>query len=119
MRPRLQSIHRRTETNRGCTDEKLVISATEKTGPLVPALLLAAVIVTVPGFSSAADPEAGAELAAPCLSCHPADDFLGESEAELLELIEDALADSGHPPDNRPLSETDLADIAAFFARGE
>ena len=98
---------------------KTVIGTDPKPGALLLTLMLAAMIAPATRLSWAADPEAGAEMAAPCLSCHSADDFLGESEADILELIEDALADGTHPPDDRGLSDTDLADIAAFFARGE
>lgn len=93
--------------------------ATQQKGFRLRGLLLAATLVVATESASAADPDAGAEKAAPCLSCHSADDFVGESEADILALIEDALADAMHPPDSRVLTETDLVDMAAFFARGE
>ncbi len=76
--------------------------------------------LALPGLSLAADADAGRTKAEPCLACHFSDDFVGESEADLLLLIEATLtADSEHPNDSNGLSETDLADIAAFFSRGE
>ena len=78
-----------------------------------------AVLLGVPAVSQAGDAEAGAELAGPCLACHRSDDFADRSAATVLAMIEDVLADPAHPPDDRILSGTDLADIAAFFARGE
>ena len=72
------------------------------------------------GVCSAADADAGAAKAASCLSCHFAGDFVGESEPDILAFIKATSApDSEHPPYDEGLSEADLADIAAFFARGE
>jgi hypothetical protein len=76
--------------------------------------------LTLPGLSLAADPDAGRTKAEPCLACHFSDDFVGESEADILLLTEATrAADSEHPGDGNDFSETDLADIAAFLARGE
>jgi len=83
-------------------------------------LILALTFLALPGFSLAADPDAGRTKAEACLACHFSDDFVGEREADILLLIEAIrAAGSGHPDDGNDLSETDLADIAAFFARGE
>jgi cytochrome c553 len=83
-------------------------------------LILASMLLALPGLSLAADPDAGRTKAEACLACHFSDDFVGEREADILLLIEAIrAADSGHPDDGNDLSETDLADIAAFFAQGE
>ena len=78
-----------------------------------------AAVLAVPAVCQAGDAEAGAELAGPCLACHRSDDFTDRSAATVLTMIEEVLADPAHPPDDRILSGTDLADLAAFFARGE
>ena len=96
-----------------------VIDELSRMRPRLRVLVLTAMLIAAPEFSFAADADAGAVTAEPCLSCHFSDDFVGESEADILSLIEDALADSMHPPDDGVLSESDLEDIAAFFARGE
>lgn len=83
-------------------------------------LILASMFLVLPGLSLAADPDAGRTKAEPCLACHFSDDFVGESEPDILLLIEATrAAGSEHPGDDNGLSETDLADIAAFLARGE
>jgi len=68
----------------------------------------------------AADADAGKMKAQPCLACHFADDFVGEAEQDILSLIRATQGpDSRHPPRPVELDENDMADIAAFFARGE
>jgi cytochrome c553 len=72
--------------------------------------------------SSAADADAGKQKAEPCMSCHFSDDFAGKTQEEVMSLIaaERKQVPSGqHPPVFDGLSEDDLADIAAYFARGE
>ncbi len=83
-------------------------------------LILALTSLALPGLSLAADPDAGRTKAEACLACHFSDDFVGEPEADILLLIEATrTTDSEHPDASDGLSETDLADIAAFFAQGE
>ena len=83
-------------------------------------LTLTSMFLALPGLSLAADSDAGRTKAEACLACHFADDFVGESETDILLLIEATrAADSGHPDESDDLSETDLADIAAFFAAGK
>lgn len=84
--------------------------------------LVALAILVFPGLSTAgdADADAGKAKAEPCMECHYADDFAGESKDAIQALIKNSASDgSEHPSDNKGLSEEDLADIAAFFARGE
>ena len=82
--------------------------------------LVALAILVFPGLSAAGDADAGKAKAEPCMECHYADDFAGESKDAIQSLIKSTVGDgSEHPSDNKGLSEEDLADIAAFFARGE
>ena len=82
--------------------------------------LLGILIGLSPTVSVAADADAGAAKAEPCLACHFADDFLGEAEEDILALIQATQApDSAHPPHPNGLDDDDMADIAAFFARGD
>lgn len=83
-------------------------------------VLLSMALALSPALSTAADAEGGRMKAEPCLACHFADDFVGEAEQDILALIEATQApDSEHPPRPDDLDEDDMADIAAFFARGE
>ena len=79
--------------------------------------LIAVLVGSAPAL--AADADAGREKAEACTSCHFADDFQGQTEEEILTLIRSAAGGGNHPPTFDGLSATDLANIAAYFARGE
>lgn len=82
--------------------------------------LVALVFLVFPGLSAAGDADTGKVKAKPCMECHYADDFAGESVEAIQALIQGTSAEgSEHPGESKGLSEEDLADIAAFFARGE
>lgn len=82
--------------------------------------LVTLILLAFPGVSLAGDADTGKVTAQPCLECHYADDFVGESEDDIQSLIQGTVAeDSEHEGDNASLSEDEIADIAAFFARGE
>lgn len=82
--------------------------------------LLSLLVALAPPTGVAADADAGQTKAEPCLACHFADDFIGESEQGILALIETTQEPgNAHPPRPAELDGDDMADIAAFFARGD
>ena len=81
-------------------------------------LFLALVCLLAGPRVNAGDPEAGRVKAESCLMCHGPAAFQERDEQAVAELIRELFeSDRPHPP--AQLSEEDLADIAAFYARGE
>jgi mono/diheme cytochrome c family protein len=81
--------------------------------------LLACVALLGVNNALAADIAAGKTVAdRQCLECHEAADWEGEDAASLSSLIHDIVA--GKVKHKRPLqlSESDIANIAAYWARG-
>lgn len=76
--------------------------------------------VAAAGSSAAADIVAGKAAAdRHCVQCHEAGDWEGEDAASLSSLIRDIVA--GNVKHKRPLqlSDNDIQNIAAYWARGE
>lgn len=87
------------------------------TRPMMIAGIFALVITN---GSFAADVAAGKATAdRQCLECHEAGDWEGEDAASLASLIHDIVA--GKVKHKRPLqlSDTDIQNIAAYWARGD
>jgi cytochrome c553 len=70
------------------------------------------------GLADAADVAAGkAKVEAVCAECHEAADWQDSGEAELAKLIDGvAKGTSKHPKKKLDLTDTDVANIAAYWA---
>jgi len=81
-------------------------------------LMIASAAASLALFSAsavAADAAAGAKKAEVCMDCHMAEDFEGMSADELTTSIKGVLAGEVNHP-GVEVSESDAADIAAYFA---
>lgn len=85
-------------------------------------VVIASALIVAAAPSRAADADAGKQKAEPCMSCHFVEDFAGKTPDEILALItteRTQVASGTHPPVFEGLSDTDLADIAAYLSRGQ
>ena len=81
------------------------------------AIMLASGALALSGTAMAGDAAAGAKKAEACLECHePAEDFAGQSAAELAASIKGIVSGQMKHKKKVALSDADIADIAAYFA---
>jgi len=84
------------------------------------AMMLATGALAFSGAALAGDAAAGAKKADACLDCHePAEDFAGQKADDIAASINSVLAGKTKHQKKLTLSETDVSDIAAFFASGK
>lgn len=81
-------------------------------------LAIAAASLASAAAGAAGDPDAGRQKAETCLMCHTPASFAGQDESAIEARIKAVAApDQPHPPFD--LSDQDIADVAAFYARGK
>lgn len=85
-----------------------------KTGLLLP---LALALLPWHALLAEGDRAAGERLATPCLPCHQPTAFAGRNAEDLARAIASLSAPGAAHPPTGPLSEADIADLAAFYAQ--
>ena len=85
------------------------------------AMMYVAIAMLLKNTAQAADPAAGKALAqARCAACHVPADWRGETETSLQSLLRDVVSGKvKHHKAKVELSETDIANVAAYWVAGK